>query len=52
MGLNLNWFKSYDTNEKHAKTQNAKITKNITRIFFTKLLKNENGNVCVLCHNF
>ena len=46
MVLNLNWFKSYDTYEKHAK--------NSTQItdFFTKSKMKENGNICVLSHNF
>ena len=34
-GVHLNWFKSYDKNEKHAKSvKNPKITKNISRILF------------------
>ena len=46
-GLNLNWFKSYDT--KCKKNKNAK---NTIEFFLTKLQKNGNGNVCILCHNF
>ena len=43
----LNWYKSYDKNEKH-----AKITHQNTIFFVTKWHKNENGNNWVLCHNF
>ena len=52
MGLHVNWFKSYDKNEKTHK--NAKITKNITqmRSFLTKSQKPRNENICILCHNF
>ena len=41
--LNLNWYNSYDTKQKNAK--NAK------ECFCTKLQKNKNGNICILCHN-
>jgi hypothetical protein len=54
-GLYLNWFKSYDTNEKTLK--NAKNHKSHTKhctnkLFFTKLQKPRNRNICNLCHNF
>ena len=55
MSLNLNWLKSYDTNEKiHKNAKNTKIAKNTTQIrfFFTKSQKDENENIFVLCHNF
>ena len=41
MLLNLNWFKSYDTYEKHAKMhKNMKIAKDTAQIsFFTKSQK-------------
>ena len=42
--LNLNWYKSYDTKRKNAKNANE--------CFCTKLQKTENGNMCILCHNF
>ena len=41
--LNLNWYKSYDTKRKN--------TKNANVCFCTKLQKNGNENICVLCHN-
>ena len=41
--LNLNWYDSYDTKRKSAKNAN--------QCFCTKLQKNENGNICILCHN-
>jgi hypothetical protein len=47
MGLNLNWFKSYDTNEKHAKMEKKNHPKQYTDFFFTKSYKNKNGNICV-----
>ena len=34
MGLNLNWFKSYDTNEKHAKMEKKKSPKTIHGFLF------------------
>jgi hypothetical protein len=42
--LNFNWYKSYDT--EHINTHFANVC------FWTKLQKNKNGNICVLCHNF
>ena len=32
--------------------QNAKTAKNTNVCFCTKVQKNRNGNICVLCHNF
>ena len=48
----INWFKSYDTNEKNL--QNRKNHKNhyIYEVFYTKSQKPGDGNICVLCHNF
>ena len=43
-GLNLDWFKSYDTKRKKLKKASM--------CFWTKLQKNRNGNISVLCHNF
>ena len=45
-GLRFNWLKRYDTISKK-----NKIEKNKSEEFFTKLIKNGNGNICVLCHN-
>ena len=42
--LNLNWYKSYDTEGKNTHFANV--------CFWTKSQKNGNGNICVLCHNF
>ena len=42
--LNLNWYKSYDTEGKNTNFANV--------CFWTKSQKNGNGNICVLCHNF
>ena len=42
--LNFNWYKSYDTERIN--------THFVIVRFWTKLQKNENGNICVLCHNF
>ena len=42
--LNLNWYKSCETKCKNAKNTNV--------CFCTKVQKNRNGNICVLCHNF
>ena len=36
--------------QKRTKTPNHQ--KHYTIIFFTKSHKDENGNICVLCHNF
>ena len=48
--LYINWLKSYDKNEKHAKTQ--KTQKLYIQIgFFTKSQKPKNGNICLLCRN-
>ena len=44
MSLNLNWYKSYDTKRKNSKNANL--------CFWTKLRKNRNRNIFVLCHNF
>ena len=44
MSLNLNWYKSYDTKRKNSKSANL--------CFWTKLQKNGNGNISVLCYNF
>ena len=41
--LNLNWYNSYDTKHKNAKTANP--------CFCTKLQNTKNGNICILCHN-
>ena len=43
MSLNLNWYKSYDTKRKNWKNTNL--------CFWTKLQKNQNGNISVLSHN-
>ena len=49
-GAELNWFESYDK-QKCKKNQNNH--KHYTDCFvsFTKPYKNENWNICVLCHN-
>ena len=44
VSLNLNCYKSYDTKQKNSKRANL--------CFWTKLQKNENGNISVLCYNF
>ena len=44
MSLNLNWYKSYDSKWKNSKSANL--------CFWTKLQKNGNGNISVLCYNF
>ena len=44
MSLNPNWYKSYDTKRKNSRNANL--------CFWTKLQKNRNGNISVLCHNF
>ena len=44
MSSNLNWYKSYDTKRKNSKNTNL--------CFWTKLQKNGNGNISVLCYNF
>ena len=44
MSLNPNWYKSYDTKLKNSRNANL--------CFWTKLQKNRNGNISVLCHNF
>ena len=47
MGLDRNWFKSYDTNERHAKMKKTKQKnrknheKHYTDLFFTKSHKNK-----------
>ena len=47
-----NWSKSYDRNpQKHKKCKKQK-KHNTNNKFFTKLKKNGNGNICILCHNF
>ena len=45
MGPNLIWFKSFDTNEKHAKKQSSSKT---LKNFFTKSLKSKHRNICAL----
>ena len=55
MSLNLNWFKSYDSNEIHAKTKKSENHKKNTAqisFFLQNREKNENGNIWILCHNF
>ena len=44
MSLNLNWYKSYDTKRKNSKSANL--------CSWTKLQKNRDGNIFVLCYNF
>ena len=44
MSPNLNWYKSFETKWKHAK--------NTSLWFCTKSLKNGNGNIDILYHNF
>lgn len=44
--LNLNWFKNYDTNQKHVKSARNRLG------FFTKSQKYGNENIDVLSHNF
>jgi hypothetical protein len=41
MGLNLNWFKSYDTNEKHAKMEKKNHPKQYTDFFFYKIVQKQ-----------
>ena len=43
MSQNFNWYKSYDTNRKNSKNANL--------CFWTKLQKNGNGNISILCYN-
>ena len=43
MSVNLNWYKSYDTECKNTNFANV--------CFWPKSQKNKNGNICSLCHN-
>ena len=51
LGLRLNWFKSYGTNEKQAKMQKTQHVLN--RFFFANRKKPKmQVFICVFCHNF
>ena len=53
MGLNLIGPKDMVQIKTRKTAKNTKITENITPVwFFYKLLKNENENICILCHNY